>query len=117
MYQVSVEITFASRIRFNDKNTVDVAQLRAQLDGFMNRVSALFLQRRAHQVHSYTQHAPQLNTDFDWTQFIINDVRFSVMPFRGVANHQMSSNGSGCGVAPEGDSHQDWANLPVNWRR
>ena len=45
-----------SRIRFCDKNTVDVAQLRSEMDGFLNRISALFLQRKAGHVHSYTRH-------------------------------------------------------------
>ena len=52
----SVASIAISRIRFCDKNTVDVAQLRSEMDGFLNRISALFLQRKAGHIHSYTRH-------------------------------------------------------------
>ena len=45
-----------ARIRLCDKSTVDVTQLRSALDGFMKKVSALFLQRKAGIIHSYTRH-------------------------------------------------------------
>ncbi|CAL1167388.1 unnamed protein product [Cladocopium goreaui] len=43
-------------IRFCDKNTVDVSQMRAAMDGFMNRINTLFLKQKALQVQSYTRH-------------------------------------------------------------
>ena len=49
-----------SRIRLCDKNTIDVAQLRLALDDFMKKVSALFLQRKAGVIQSYTRHATSL---------------------------------------------------------
>lgn len=44
------------RIRFCDRNTVDVAQLRQTMDTFLSWIGALFLQRKAAHIHCYTQH-------------------------------------------------------------
>eukprot|EP00435_Cladocopium_sp_Y103_P021208 s316_g5.t1 len=49
------------RIRFNDRNTVDVAQLRAAMDSFMDRVTALFVKRKACNIHCYTHAASWLH--------------------------------------------------------
>lgn len=48
------------RIRFNDRNTVDVAQLRAAMDSFLARVTALFVNRKACNIHCYTHAASWL---------------------------------------------------------
>ena len=48
------------RIRFNDRNTVDVAQLRAAMDSFLARVTALFVNRKACSIHCYTHAASWL---------------------------------------------------------
>ena len=48
------------RIRFNDRNTVDVAQLRAAMENFLARVTALFVNRKACQIHCYTHAASWL---------------------------------------------------------
>lgn len=42
------------RIRFCDASTVDVAQLRAALDGFISRITSLFVNRKADSVQGYT---------------------------------------------------------------
>ena len=48
------------RIRFNDRNTVDVAQLRAAMENFLARVTALFVNRKACHIHCYTHAASWL---------------------------------------------------------
>ena len=43
-----------------DKSTTDVAQLRSALDAFSRKITALFVERKAPLIHSYTRHVAGL---------------------------------------------------------
>lgn len=65
--------TCSGRIRFCDKSTVDVAQLRSAMDDFMARITGLFLQQKASQIHSYTRHVSGLLSLCQCQNFMTNN--------------------------------------------